>query len=62
MDNDDDILKQFGGSIANDLNNALKIDGDKEDSERIQELSAEQMSPSKDEHNGRATHRNELFH
>ena len=35
MDNDDDILKQFGGSIANDLNNALKIDGDKEDSERI---------------------------
>ena len=35
MDNDGDILKNFGGLLANDLNSALKLDDDIHDSARM---------------------------
>ena len=35
MDNTHDILKQFGGAFKNELNNALKLDDDQEDRERM---------------------------
>ena len=36
MDNTHEILKQFGGTIKNELNNALKLDNDPEDRERME--------------------------
>ena len=33
MDNNDDILSQFGGSISNDLNNVLKLNEDSEEAD-----------------------------
>ena len=35
MDNDNDVLENFGGVLANELNNALKLDDDTQESERI---------------------------
>ena len=35
MDNNHDILKQFGGTVQNELNNVLKLDEDREDRERM---------------------------
>ena len=35
MDNADTVLNQFGGVLANELNNALKLDGDAQDNDRV---------------------------
>ena len=35
MDRDNEILEQFGGRLTNDLNNALKLDDDDQDNDRI---------------------------
>ena len=35
MDNADTVLNQFGGVLANELNNALKLDDDAQDNDRV---------------------------
>ena len=35
MDNDAEVIKHFGGVLANNLNSTLKIDDDNHDSERM---------------------------
>ena len=35
MDNADTVLNQFGGVLANELNNALKLDDDAHDNDRV---------------------------